>query len=164
MMAALATFAMGLGELLGPAAGDLAALEIRDLVADSRQVTPGAAFVALPGGRSHGLQFAPGALARGAAVVLYEPSATAVPAPSLAVPELGRRLGTLARTFFGHGREPMTLVGVTGTNGKSTVAYLVAAARTQAARRCGYLGTLGYGVPPALERQQLIGVTEQQPV
>jgi UDP-N-acetylmuramoyl-L-alanyl-D-glutamate--2,6-diaminopimelate ligase len=157
MMAALATFAMGLGELLGPAAGDLAALEIRDLVADSRQVTPGAAFVALPGGRSHGLQFVPEALARGAAVVLYEPSAGAAsaPPPSLAVPELGRRLGTLARTFFGHGREPMTLVGVTGTNGKSTVAYLVAAARTQVARRCGYLGTLGYGVPPALEHQRL---------
>ena len=54
MMAALATMVMSLGELLGPTAGDLAALEIRDLVADSRQVSPGAAFVAVPGGRSHG--------------------------------------------------------------------------------------------------------------
>jgi UDP-N-acetylmuramoyl-L-alanyl-D-glutamate--2,6-diaminopimelate ligase len=157
MMAALASMVMSLGELLGPSAGDLAAVEIRDLVADSRQVTPGAAFVALAGGRSHGLSFAEEALARGAAVILYESAADrgVVPQPSLAVPALGKRLGQLARTFFGATREPIVLTGVTGTNGKSTVAYLAAAARTRSGHRCGYLGTLGFGVPPSLERQAL---------
>jgi len=157
MMAALATMVMSLGELVGPSAGDLAALEIRDLVADSRQVTPGAAFVALPGGRSHGLDFAADAMARGAAVVLYEPSAQhpASPSPSVAIPDLRLRLGDLASRFFGSAGEPMVLTGVTGTNGKSTVAYLVADARTQSGHACGYVGTLGFGVPPTLERQSL---------
>jgi len=157
MMAALATMVMSLGELLGPSAGNLATLQILDLVADSREVKPGAAFVALPGERSHGLNFATEAVARGAAVVLYDPSTwqQAVAQPSVAVPGLGKRLGEIARAFFGRGREPIVLTGVTGTNGKSTVAYLVAAARTRSGHRCGYVGTLGFGVPPALERQAL---------
>jgi len=157
MMAAVATMVMSLGELLGPAAGDLAGMQIHDLVADSRQVEPGAAFVALPGARSHGLDFADDALARGAAVVVYEPSAahSDVPAPSVAVPELTQRLGMLAQIFFSRSREPVVLTGVTGTNGKSTVAYLTAEARTHLGHACAYLGTLGAGVPPALTPQAL---------
>ena len=157
MMAAVATMVMSLGELLGPAAGDLAGLQIRDLVADSRQVEPGAAFVALPGLRGHGLDFAGDALARGAAVVVYEPSDShgEVPGPSVAVPGLSKRVGTLAQTFYWRAREPVALTGVTGTNGKSTVAYLIAEARTRLGHRCGYLGTLGAGVPPTLTPQAL---------
>ena len=157
MMAAVATMVMSLGELLGPAAGDLAGLEIRDLVADSRQVEPGAAFVALPGSRGHGLDFADDARARGAAVVVYEPSAAHphVSAPSVAVPGLAQRLGELAQTFFWRSRDRVVLTGVTGTNGKSTVAYLMAEARTRLGHECAYLGTLGAGVPPALTPQAL---------
>jgi len=157
MMAAAATIAMSLGELLGAAAGDLAALEVRDLVADSRQVVPGTAFVALPGQHSHGLDFAPDAIARGAAAVIYEPSSdhADIPGPGVAVPGLTQRLGELAQRFFGKDQKPLVLTGVTGTNGKSTVAYLVAAARTQLGQRCGYLGTLGHGVPPGLQPQAL---------
>jgi UDP-N-acetylmuramoyl-L-alanyl-D-glutamate--2,6-diaminopimelate ligase len=157
MMAAVATMVMSLGELLGPAAGDLAGLEVRDLVADSRQIEPGAAFVALPGSRGHGLDFAEDARARGAAVVIYEPSAAhaEVAAPSVAVPDLTKRVGELARMFFWQSRDPVVLTGVTGTNGKSTVAYLMAEARTRLNHPCGYLGTLGAGVPPALKPQAL---------
>jgi UDP-N-acetylmuramoyl-L-alanyl-D-glutamate--2,6-diaminopimelate ligase len=157
MMAAVATVVMTLGELLGPQAGEHAGIELGDLVVDSRQARPGAAFVALPGSSTHGLEFADAALARGAVAVLYEPVADgrAVPQPSVAVPALGARLGELARRFFGHGREPVTLVGVTGTNGKSTVAYLTAAARTELGTPCGYIGTLGYGIPPSLASQTL---------
>lgn len=157
MMAAVATMVMSLGELLGPAAGDLAGLEVRDLVADSRQVEPGAAFVALPGLRGHGLDFADAARARGAAVVIYEPSGDypEVPAPSVAVAGLTQRIGGLAQKFFWRSREPVVLTGVTGTNGKSTVAYLLAEARTRLNHPCGYLGTLGAGVPPALAPQAL---------
>ena len=157
MMAAVATMVMSLGELLGPAAGNLAGLEIHDLVADSRQVEPGAAFVALAGLRGHGLEFADEARARGAAVVIYEPAAQYpnVTAPSVAVPELSQRLGELARAFYWRSRDFVVLTGVTGTNGKSTVAYLLAEARTHLDHPCGYLGTLGAGVPPALTPQAL---------
>src|SRR5690606_14210084 len=101
---------------------------VRDLVLDSRQVTPGAAFVAVPGGTAHGLDHAAAALAHGAVVVLYEPRAAneRVPGPSVAVPDLKARLGEIARAFFG--APPRELIGVTGTNGKTTVAYLLAQA------------------------------------
>lgn len=151
MMPALATRDRTLGELLGSAADGYARLGITDLTLDSRQVRPGAAFVAVPGAREHGLRYAAQALAQGAAIVLYEPSAAAPPAPepSLAVPGLKARLGELARAFYGSATEP-TLVGVTGTNGKTTVAYLLAQALAAPRRPCAYIGTLGYGVLPEL--------------
>jgi len=151
MMAALAARAKTLGDLLGGAAGRHARLAITDLTLDSRQVRAGAAFVAVPGAREHGLNFARQALGRGAAIVLYEPSGAAgtPPEPSLAVPNLKARLGELARAFYADVGLP-TLVGVTGTNGKTTVAYLLAQVLSQPQRPCGYVGTLGYGVPPTL--------------
>jgi len=157
MMAALATTAMTLGELFGAAAGNLDGVQVEDLVLDSRQITPGAAFLAVQGSESHGLDHVDDALARGAVAVVYEPSAShdAVAAPSVAMPGLNTQLGELARNFFGRQAEPLTLAGVTGTNGKSTVAHLVAQAQTLRGTRCGYVGTLGSGVPPDLVSQTL---------
>jgi UDP-N-acetylmuramoyl-L-alanyl-D-glutamate--2,6-diaminopimelate ligase len=151
MMAVLRARGSTLGDLLGSAAGGYARLAITDLTLDSRQVGPGAAFVAVPGQREHGLMFARQALERGAAIVLYDPSGAqaAPPEPCLAVPNLKARLGELARAFYATAAMP-TLVGVTGTNGKTTVAYLLAQVLSQPQRPCGYVGTLGYGVPPAL--------------
>ena len=65
------------------------------------------------------------------------------------MPNLKARLGELARAFFAAAGEP-TIIGVTGTNGKTTVAYLLAQVLSQPQRRCAYVGTLGYGVPPVL--------------
>ena len=157
MMAALATAAMTLGELFGSAAGNLNDVDVLDLVLDSRQVHPGAAFLAVPGTQTHGLDHVDDALARGAAVVVYEPSAAHpdVAAPSIAVPGLKAQLGELARAYFARGAEPLTLAGITGTNGKSTVAHLVAQAQTLRGTPCGYLGTLGHGVPPQVVAQTL---------
>ena len=157
MMAALATAAMTVGELFGSAAGNLSDVEVLDLVLDSRHVQPGAAFLAVPGTQSHGLDHFDDALARGAAVVVYEPSADypEVAAPSIAVPGLKGQLGELARAYFDRQAEPLTLAGVTGTNGKSTVAHLIAEAQTLHGTPCGYLGTLGYGVPPKFVAQAL---------
>jgi UDP-N-acetylmuramoyl-L-alanyl-D-glutamate--2,6-diaminopimelate ligase len=156
MMAALAERGRTLGDLLGAEAGGYGRLPIADLTLDSRQVTPGAAFVAVAGASSHGLAYADEALARGAAIVLYEPDSGhgAVATPSLAVPGLKARLGELARAFFAVAPEP-AIVGVTGTNGKTTVAYLLAQAWGQPQRPCAYVGTLGYGVPPALKHHAL---------
>jgi UDP-N-acetylmuramoyl-L-alanyl-D-glutamate--2,6-diaminopimelate ligase len=83
--------------------------------------------------------------------VLYELGDDAGPAPqpSLGVPRLQARLGELAHAFYLPAGEP-TIVGVTGTNGKTTVAYLLAQALCQPQARCAYIGTLGYGVPPSL--------------
>lgn len=156
MMAAVVA-AMTLGELLGPAAGAHGATSVTDLVADSRQVTPGAAFVALAGSRSHGLDFAADALAAGAEIVLYEPVARDIDVPerALAVPGLSGRLGDLGRQFFGREHSPDGLIGITGTNGKTTVAWLIAQALTTLGEPCGYVGTIGYGVPGNLRRQSL---------
>jgi UDP-N-acetylmuramoyl-L-alanyl-D-glutamate--2,6-diaminopimelate ligase len=156
MMAALATHGRMLGEILGADAGSFARLPVTDLTLDSREIVPGAAFVALEGAKEHGLRYAADALARGAAVVLYEPSAVYAdpPSPSLAVPKLKARLGELAHAFFALRPEP-ALIGVTGTNGKTTVAYLTAQALAAPQRACGYIGTLGYGVPPKLTRHAL---------
>jgi UDP-N-acetylmuramoyl-L-alanyl-D-glutamate--2,6-diaminopimelate ligase len=150
MMAALARRARTLGDVLGGGAGRYARLEITDLTLDSRAVRPGAAFVAVRGAREHGLTYARAALDRGAAVVLYEPDGTSgePPQPSLAVPSLKARLGELARAFYA-AAEP-TIVGVTGTNGKTTVAYLLAQVLSRPRAPCAYVGTLGYGVPPAI--------------
>ncbi|MBN1237987.1 MAG: UDP-N-acetylmuramoyl-L-alanyl-D-glutamate--2,6-diaminopimelate ligase [Gammaproteobacteria bacterium] len=145
-----------LGELLGAAAGGHHATRIADLVLDSREARPGAAFVAVQGGREHGLRHAADAVARGAPVVLFEPPAVgdavpAVPASRcIAVPDLKRRLGELARRLYGPALGSPALCGVTGTNGKTTVAYLLAQAMTSRGESCGYVGTLGYGVPPRL--------------
>lgn len=156
--------AMALGELLGPAAGAHAATVITDLVSDSRELSPGAAFVALPGARSHGLDFAPAALAAGAAIVLYEasgsgpasrPQGLESAAPVLEVPGLKARLGELGALFYGRDQPPRGLVGITGTNGKTTVAWLLAQAFSQLGESCGYIGTLGYGRPGALDTHSL---------
>lgn len=157
MAATLTAAAMTLGELLGSSAGLHAELRIVDLVLDSRQVGPGAAFIAVAGGHSHGLKFAAQARERGAAIVLYEPSAEFpnVPEPSLAIPDLRGRLGQLAKTFYGRLHTPSRLVGVTGTNGKTTVAWLIAEAMTALEPQCAYIGTLGRGVPPAVRAHAL---------
>lgn len=150
MMAALATGPRTLGEVLGSEAGAYARLVVTDLTLDSRRIAPGAAFVAVPGARGHGLDHARQALERGAAIVLYEPRVGGEPAPqpSVAVTNLKARLGEIARAFFA---PPVaTIVGVTGTNGKTTVAYLLAQVLGQPQRPCAYIGTLGYGVPPTL--------------
>jgi UDP-N-acetylmuramoyl-L-alanyl-D-glutamate--2,6-diaminopimelate ligase len=156
MMAAVVA-AMTLGELLGPPAGAHAAVSITDLVSDSRQVTPGAAFVALAGESSHGLAYADDALAAGARIVIYEPPAPSsrVPEAAVAVPGLRQRLGDLGRRFYGRKRLPDGLIGVTGTNGKTTVAWLIAQGIARLGQQCAYLGTLGYGVPGRLSPQML---------
>jgi UDP-N-acetylmuramoyl-L-alanyl-D-glutamate--2,6-diaminopimelate ligase len=77
------------------------------------------------------------------------------PGPSVAIPHLKARLGELARAFYGRGRTPAELAGVTGTNGKTTVAYLLAQAMQELGTPCGYIGTLGFGVPPEIAAHAL---------
>lgn len=128
---------------------------VSDLTLDSRQVVPGALFLACQGRSQHGLRFVADALARGARAVLYEsgPGVGEVDPPgavALPVPELTRWVGLLAARFFGAPSQSLHVAGITGTNGKTTCAWLLAQALTHCGRPAAYLGTLGFGVPPAL--------------
>ena len=162
MMAALTVTAITLGELVGASAGARASVPIRDLVLDSRTARAGAAFVALRGTREHGIRHAEDALARGAEVVLYDPAELGgetlraeVAAHAVEVPALAARSGELAQKLYGPSMAHVELAGITGTNGKTTVAFLIAQALTRAGQPCGYIGTLGYGLPDALEPHAL---------
>ncbi len=156
MMAAGATQAgMPLAELLaGLGDAPLPPLTVGGLCADSREVAPGDLFLACRGLRVHGLESARQAVSRGALAVAWEPEGCEDPGsllaglgvPVIAVPQLSRRLGIIADRFHGHPSEHMHVVGVTGTDGKTTVSHFVAQALSSPAAPAGLLGTLGYGV------------------
>ena len=128
-------------------------VEVAELTLDSRTVRPGTAFLACRGRTHHGLEFADAAVAAGACAVLWEPaagvSAPRFEAPVLvvAVPDLSGQAGYIADRFFGAPSTRLLVTGITGTNGKTTCAWLLAAALTAAGRSCAYLGTLGRGLP-----------------
>jgi UDP-N-acetylmuramoyl-L-alanyl-D-glutamate--2,6-diaminopimelate ligase len=131
-------------------------LAVAGLALDGRRIAPGEAFIALRGQRGHGLDFVQQALERGARAVLWDPAEGAVP-PALpagvvavAVPALRARLGEIAARCHGRPAARLAIAGVTGTNGKTTCAWLLALASTRLHRAAGYLGTLGCGRPPAL--------------
>jgi UDP-N-acetylmuramoyl-L-alanyl-D-glutamate--2,6-diaminopimelate ligase len=143
--------------LEGLASPESADVTITDITLDSRAVTSGAMFVAVPGLRNHGLQFAAQAIANGAGVIAYEPT-DAVQPPSVQgnvllvpIPNLRGALGMLADRFFDKPSLTTKIVGVTGTNGKTTSAYLIPAALAVLKQSAGYSGTLGYGHIDALQ-------------
>ena len=141
--------AMRLAELLPDVAGVPADLVVTGVVMDSRSVQPGDAFVAIAGFGAHGLKFVDQARAAGASAILFEPPAPAdVPAPAdaIAVPGLRARLGTLGDRFHGEPSRGMTVVGVTGTNGKTSTVQLLAQSWTLQGKRAGSVGTLGAGL------------------
>jgi UDP-N-acetylmuramoyl-L-alanyl-D-glutamate--2,6-diaminopimelate ligase len=140
---------MLLRELLPDVAGIPGDLRISGLVMDSREVAPGAAFVAIAGFGAHGLKFVEQARAAGASAILFEaPAPVDMPAPAdaIAVPNLRARLGDLADRFHGGVTHAMTVVGVTGTNGKTSTVQLLAQAWTLRGIRSGTVGTLGAGL------------------
>jgi UDP-N-acetylmuramoyl-L-alanyl-D-glutamate--2,6-diaminopimelate ligase len=122
---------------------------VRGLVLDSRAVEPGDAFVAIAGFGAHGLGFVEQAKAAGAAAILFEPPAPAefqVPADAVAVPGLRARMGEMADRFHARPSHGMSMVGVTGTNGKTSTVQLLAQAWHLRGIRAGSIGTLGAGL------------------
>ncbi len=148
---------MRLAALLSDVTAIPAEMEITGLVQDSRAIQPGDAFVAIAGFGAHGLNFIAQAKAAGAVATLFEPpipeefKAAAFPVtagdmPMIAVPGLRARLGAMADRFHGEPSRTMTTVGVTGTNGKTSIVQLLAQAWTLRGRRAGTIGTLGAGL------------------
>ncbi|MGH8250284.1 MAG: UDP-N-acetylmuramoyl-L-alanyl-D-glutamate--2,6-diaminopimelate ligase [Steroidobacteraceae bacterium] len=133
------------------------AVPITGLALDSRAVGEGAAFVALQGRSRHGRDFAAEATARGAHAILWDPAEGAPPAGAggavaqVAVRQLRDRLGGIADRFYGAPSSRLAVAGVTGTNGKTTCAWLLASAIGRLAHRGAYLGTLGSGFPPRVD-------------
>ncbi|MBI4193893.1 MAG: UDP-N-acetylmuramoyl-L-alanyl-D-glutamate--2,6-diaminopimelate ligase [Betaproteobacteria bacterium] len=122
---------------------------------DSRQIRRGDTFVAYPGATSDGRDFIPQALGNGAAGVLWESRGFAWnPAwnvPNLGVPDLRRRAGEIASHIYGQPSARLWVVGVTGTNGKTSCSQWIAQSLGRTGRKCAVIGTLGSGFPGALE-------------
>ncbi len=128
---------------------------ITGLSEDSRRLAPGDAFLALRGETADGHGFAAAAAARGAAAILAEQPIPDLSVPVLVVPDLRRRRGALAAKFHRHPGASLHCVGVTGTNGKTSIAHYVADLAGRLGRPAGYLGTIGWGRVGALEPARL---------
>ncbi len=148
---------MTLRELLTPDVTPIAgpapeSVSVRGIRYRSQDVGPGDLFVAIPGTRADGHQFIDMAVRQGAAAVVVRADRaggpiTTVPSPGLAVltaPDTRRALARLAARFYGHPSRDLCLIGITGTNGKTTVTYLVDNILSAAGLRTGVIGTIHY--------------------
>jgi len=160
---------MRLDELLrGVAAPGPGNIMVSGLTLDSQAVRAGDAFVALAGAKHHGIEFADAAVAQGAVAVLAEESGTGnreqgtvgsraslvprspFPAPAVWIEDLRSHLGQIAARFYGDPSAALTVVGVTGTSGKTSTVQLLAQAFSHLGRRAATIGTLGAGLHGAL--------------
>ena len=151
---------------LGMAEGML----IKGLALDSRKVVEGDIFIALSGARQHGLMHVEQALGKGACAVVFDPAGgdkrppeQINNVPMIAVDDLGLKLGDIAARFYGNPSGFMEVIGITGTNGKTSCSQFL----SQMLDDCGIIGTLGWGewgkltktlntTPDALETQRIL--------
>ncbi|MFF0555066.1 UDP-N-acetylmuramoyl-L-alanyl-D-glutamate--2,6-diaminopimelate ligase [Streptomyces sp. NPDC020472] len=122
------------------------AAEISGITHDSRAVRPGDLYAALPGARTHGADFVAQAAGLGAAAILTDPAgaerAAATGLPVLVVEDPRGRMGELAAAIYGRPGEDLLQIGITGTSGKTTTAYLVEGGLRGSGRRTGLVGTV----------------------
>jgi UDP-N-acetylmuramoyl-L-alanyl-D-glutamate--2,6-diaminopimelate ligase len=121
--------------------------EVQGLAYDSRKVEKGDLFIALTGLKARGAEFAADAIAGGAvAVVSDAPASGTPPVPWMVVDDAREAMAVLANEFYDHPSESMTVVGITGTNGKTTTAYLLRSLFEAAGMKTGLLGTVTYSI------------------
>jgi UDP-N-acetylmuramoyl-L-alanyl-D-glutamate--2,6-diaminopimelate ligase len=143
--------------------------EVSGLADDSRNVTPGTVFFAVPGDHVDGHDYAPDAATAGAVAIVAERELPGIDIPQLIVPRTRVALADAADAWFGRPSEHIRVIGVTGTDGKTTTCFLAAAMLTGAGRRPGLAGTVAIRVgdrqepnpnrnttPEALELQALL--------
>lgn len=118
-------------------------VEVTQIAADSRQVGPGCLFIAIPGHHVDGHDFVVDSVQQGAVAVVVERPVAEIPIPQVVVPDSLFASAVLAAAFYGHPGRRMRMIGVTGTNGKSTVTHLIERVLQDAGQRPGVCGTLG---------------------
>jgi len=128
---------------------------VTNLVTDSRAVQRGDTFVACPGDKTDGRRFIPDAIEKGANAVIWESRHfvwnDAWQIPNLGVADLRHKTGWLADAIYGSPSEKLWMVGITGTNGKTSTCHWVAQALSDNSRQCALIGTLGNGFAGKLE-------------
>lgn len=142
--------------------------EISGIAYDSRRVTPGMVFVAVPGRRTDGHEYIGTAIDRGASAVICEQNGFGSPrVTKIKVADARIALAGAAAAYYGHPSRELHVIGVTGTNGKTTVAFMIRQLLESAGMPCGLIGTVRYEIrdrvipaqrttPEALEVQQLM--------
>ncbi len=133
---------------------DMENVDVRGISLDSRNIENGFLFIALSGTVQDGSDFIADAVNRGAVAVLQDAATTPninVMVPLLAVTDLRAQAGRIADRFYDAPSSKLTVIGVTGTNGKTTCTQLLARALNKHSRRCAVIGTLGNGFPDELE-------------
>ncbi|MCK5725495.1 MAG: UDP-N-acetylmuramoyl-L-alanyl-D-glutamate--2,6-diaminopimelate ligase [Thiotrichaceae bacterium] len=128
------------------------AILVSQLTLDSREVTKGGVFIALQGEAEHGVEYAEKADEHGAVAILLEDKQcfVSLSTPCFTIPNLRKHLGTLANRFYGAPSESISVIGVTGTDGKSTVSHFIADALNHLGKKSAVIGTLGVGIPGTL--------------
>lgn len=141
---------LALNELLAPWSIEAPAIPLKDLHMDSRLIQPGSLFLAVKGHDLDGRQFIAQAVERGAVAVIYDNPddflPPAVTVPCIPMPLLSEKISQLAGLFYHQPSHALKLVGVTGTNGKSTTTHLIANWAELLGCRSGLMGTLGNGL------------------
>jgi len=127
---------------------------VRDLAYDSRKVEPGTLFFCVVGEKADGHEFGARAVEEGAAALVVERELTELGVPQVVVPDSRAAMAPLAARFFGDPTAQLRVVGVTGTNGKTTTAFLVREILRAADYSCGLLGTV----------KQIVGGVEREVV
>jgi len=124
------------------------------LVTDSRKVQPGDAFVAFQGETMDGRNYIPQAISNGASAVLWEEEGyrwnSDTTTPNIAVPGLRKQLGEIASAFYGEPSKKLWVIGITGTNGKTSCSHWLARSMSHLGRKSAVIGTLGNGFTDAL--------------
>ena len=142
-------------------------VEVTDLAYDARAVTPGALFFCIPGKAADGHDFAAEAVRRGAVALVVERRLPEVDVPQLVVPSVRGAMGPAAAEFFGRPSDMLEIASVTGTNGKTTTAFLLHAILDAAGRRPALLTNIrrvvggaerptGLNTPEAIDLQRLL--------
>jgi len=128
---------------------------VSDISQDSRTVKPGALFIARSGIEHRGVDFVTAAEKSGAVAVLLDSREIAdcpkTTIPVIAVPDLVSQIGPVAARFYGHPSRHMNLIGITGTNGKTSCAHFIAQAMNAIGTKTAIVGTIGNGFPGALK-------------
>lgn len=132
---------------------------VRSVTQDSREVIPGALFLAIPGLQVDGRDFIAAMIEKGAGAILYEngdayqisPVLQSSKIPIWGVSGLDAKIGLIASRFYQNPSQKMMVIGVTGTNGKTSITQFIAQALETQAKRCAVIGTVGKGFLPNLQ-------------